>query len=135
MEDDFLDFEESMSIEEIQEQVDFTIPQVTSIPADYKLVEGFYDESIGIGIVMLNYEKDDENGFMLSIYPSREDYGEELLGETSETITIKGNEGTLTDLEDFLILTWEQDGLFLELIGGGPDMNKDLLIEIAESVQ
>ncbi|WP_255306969.1 hypothetical protein [Paraliobacillus sp. PM-2] len=42
---------------------------------------------------------------MLNIYPSEEDYGEMSPDETTETVTINESEGTLSDMDDFIILT------------------------------
>ncbi|MEQ6389720.1 DUF4367 domain-containing protein [Bacillaceae bacterium S4-13-58] len=125
--------EEPMTFEEIQETVDFTIPQVTALPEGYSMVDSWYEEESEM--IMLNYEKDLENGFAFSIYPSAEAYGEVPEDETTERVTINENEGILSDMDGFIILTWEQDGRFLELMGGGPELTSENFIEFAESVQ
>lgn len=127
------DQEEPMSIEEIQELVDYEIPQVTDLPEGYTQIDSWYDDMMEV--VMIDYEKDDENGFSLSIYPSKEDYGEMIEEETTETVTINGNDGTFSDMDDIFILTWEQNGQFLELWGWGTELKKDNIIKLAESVQ
>lgn len=132
--DAFLFNEEPMSLEEIQEAVDFTIPQVTTLPEGFSLIDSWYDESVQM--VTLNYEKDIENGFSLSIYPTEEAYGEIITDETTETVTINGNEGTLSDMDGFIILTWtDAEGKIVELVGGGPELTSDQFIQMAESVQ
>ncbi|WP_246200007.1 DUF6612 family protein [Salirhabdus euzebyi] len=130
---DSLGFPEEMTIEEIQEMVDYTIPQVRNLPEDYSLIESLYDETMDM--VMLSYEKDYENGFMLSTYRSEDEY--EPFDETmeGEPVTIQGTEGLLYDMEGFYVLTWEHNGLFLELMGGGPEITRDQFVEFAQSVE
>ncbi|UTW70998.1 DUF4367 domain-containing protein [Anaerobacillus sp. HL2] len=103
------------------------IPQVTTLPDGFTFIDSWYDESIGM--VTLNYEKDMENGFSLSIYPTEEAYGEIITDETTETVMINGSEGTISDMDGFIILTWvDDDGKVLELVGGGPDLTSDQFI-------
>ncbi|MBM7571319.1 DUF4367 domain-containing protein [Aquibacillus albus] len=129
---DSFGYEETMSIEEIQELVDFPVPQVTGLPEGYSLIDSWYDETMGM--VMLNYEKDFENGVSLSVYPSEEEYGAPF-EEATETVTINGNEATLHDMHEFLVLTWEQNGLFLELSSWGQEISKEEFVELAENVE
>ncbi|WP_227936447.1 DUF4367 domain-containing protein [Alkalihalobacillus deserti] len=128
-------FGEEMSIEEIQEKVDFSIPQVTQIPEGYSLTQSIYDESMEM--IMLNYDKDFENGFMLSVFPSEGEDAEMPYDEAmdGETVIINGNEAIFYDMEMFYGLTWEQNGLFIDFSGGGPDINKEMFLEIAESIK
>lgn len=125
--------DEPMTLEEIQEAVDFPIPQVTALPEGYSMVDSWYEEESEM--IMLNYEKDLENGFAFSIYPSAEAYGEVPEDETTEKVTINGSKGILADMDGFIILTWEQDGHFFELMGGGPELTSENFIEFAESVE
>jgi predicted HicB family RNase H-like nuclease len=128
-------FSEEMSIEEIQDIVDFTIPEVTELPEGYTLTESFYDESMKM--VLLNYEKDLENGFMLNVSPSESGYADITFDETmdGESVTIQGNDAVFYDMDFFYGLTWEQDGLFIDFSGGGPDLTKEKFLEIAESIK
>jgi|GEM_PF-1682174 len=125
---------ETMTIEEIQGEVDYTIPQVTKLPEGYSYLDSYYDESMDI--VTINYEKDIDHSFSLSIYPSADVYGEVIEDETTTSVKVNGKDGVLSASEDFFILTWEQgDGLFLELYGYDPDLTNEKIIEIAESIK
>ena len=126
--------EESMTLEEIQEFVDYTVPQVSSVPDGFELTHSYYDEYLEIPYFI--YGNDSENSFTLSVYPSKDEYDDIILDEVAETVSINGQEGILEVLEeDFMYLTWEHQGLFLELISEGSEISKDILIEIAESVK
>jgi len=125
---------ETMTIEEIQGEVDYTIPQVTKLPEGYRYLDSYYDESMEI--VTINYEKDIDHGFSLSIYPSTDVYGEVIEDETTTSVKVNGQDGVLSASEDFFILTWEQgDGLFLELFGYDSELTNEKIIEIAESIK
>ena len=128
--------EEEMSLEEIKENVNYTIPDVSFVPDGYELTESYYYSDDESEMVYLIYEDEDWNGFIFSVYPSQEDYGEVIEGEETETITINGNEGVLEAVdEDFMYLTWEHEDVFLELIGEGADMTKELFLQIAEGIE
>lgn len=133
--DDYSYFDESMSLDEIREIVDYTIPELTYVPEDYTLTESIYDEMFDSVYVL--YEKDQENYIIYSIYPTSEVYDEIFFDETTdEMLEINGNEAVLEVFDDYyLFLTWVQDGSSIELLGEGPDMTKEILIEIAESAK
>lgn len=134
MDDAFSYEEESMTLEEIQEMVDYTVPQVSNVPEGFEMTDSYYDEFMDMAYFI--YEKDLENGLILSVYPSIEAYDDIIMDEVAETVMIHDKEGTLETIEDDLFyLTWEHNDLFLELIGEGSEMTKDLLLEIAESVE
>ena len=132
MEDSF-EMEGSMTIEEIQELVDYTIPQITELPEGYSYLDSYYDESYEV--VTIDYEKDWDNGISLSIYPSKEAYGEVVEDETTTSVKVNGNDAFLSITDDMYILTWEQDGLFLEIFGYGPSLSKEIIMNVAESVK
>lgn len=133
-EDDSEYVEQDYTVEEIQEMIDFTLPTIGSIPADYELVEAYYDEDY-TGSVLLNYEKDYYNYFTVDIYPSLEAYGETAF-EDMEEITINGAPAYFELIDgNYMYIMWEHNGLFIDLTGDGPDMTKELLMEIAESVE
>ncbi len=133
--DSLFDYEEeSMTLEEIEELVDYTIPQVSNVPKGYEMTDSYYDEFMEMAY--FQYDKDLENGFILSVYPSIEAYESMIMDEAAETVTIHDTEGVLETIDDDLLyLTWEHQDLFLELIGEGPELTKDLLLEIAESIE
>src|SRR5699024_7289136 len=126
--------EEPMTLEEIQEVVDYTIPVINDIPEAYEMTETYYDEFADM--TSLFYEKDAEHLLVLSVFPSKEAYGEMyIVGETEET-SINGNEGLLETLEDnYMFLTWEHEGVLIELISEGSEMTKEALLETAESIK
>ncbi|MCM3741617.1 DUF4367 domain-containing protein [Oceanobacillus luteolus] len=143
-EDSLLDFgftEESLPLEEIREIVDYTVPEATFVPEGFELTDSSYYEDEMIEMVYLSYDKDGDNYFGLTVYPSKEAYveafGEVYEDESTETISINGSEGVLEVLdESFLFLTWEhEDGAFLELISEGTDITREILMEIAEGIQ
>lgn len=129
--------EESLPLDEIKEIVDYTVPEVTAVPEGYEMTDSYYYSDEFLDMVYLLYEKDAENGFVFTIYPSKEVYGEVYEDDMTETVSINGNEGVLETIsEDFLFLTWEHDsGVFLELMGEGSEMTKEVLLQIAESVE
>ncbi|MDQ0252979.1 hypothetical protein J2S74_000351 [Evansella vedderi] len=138
--DEFMDFDpgfpnEEMSLDEIQERTSYQIPTVTDLPEGYTLTESMYEEAMDM--VMLNYEKDMENGFMLTITPTENEYNDLFLEEMQdeETVVIQGNDGVIIDMDFFIVLMWEQNDLFIELTGGGPDLTRDKLIQIAENIK
>lgn len=134
MDDAFSYEEESMTLEEIQEMVDYTVPQVSNVPEGFEMTDSYYDELMDMAYFI--YEKDLENGFILSVYPSIEAYDDIIMDEVAETVMIHDKEGILETIEDDLFyLTWEHNDVFLELIGEGSEMTKDLLLEIAENVE
>ncbi|WP_156856152.1 DUF4367 domain-containing protein [Oceanobacillus sp. AG] len=135
-EEDFAFLEEEMSLEEIKENVDYTIPDVTFVPEGYEMTESYYSSDDESEMVYLIYEDEDWNGFVFSIYPSQEDYDGMFEGEETETITINGNEGNLAvDDDGFMCLTWEHEDVFLELIGEESEMPKELFLQIAEGIE
>lgn len=123
----FDSFGEELSVEEIQERVDYTVPQVTVLPEGYSLTESILDEEMGM--VMLSYDKDMENGFILTIY---EEAG---MAYEGEEVMIQGHPATVYEEEFFVSISWEQDGVFLELAGGGPELTREKMIEIAASIK
>lgn len=128
--------EEEMSLEEIKETVDYTIPDLAFVPDGYELTESYYYSDDESEMVYLIYEDEDRNGVVFSIYPSQEDYGEVYEDEETETVSVNGNEAVLEVIdEEFMYLTWEYEDVFLELIGEGTEMTKKLLLQIAEGIE
>ncbi|MCF3944225.1 DUF4367 domain-containing protein [Oceanobacillus alkalisoli] len=128
--------EEEMSLEEIKETVDYTIPDLSFVPDGYELTESYYYSDDESEMVYLIYEDEDRNGVVFSIYPSQEDYGEVYEDEETETVSVNGNEAVLEVIdEEFMYLTWEYEDVFLELIGEGTEMTKKLLLQIAEGIE
>lgn len=133
--DDDFDWDEEddwMTLEEMEEAVGYVIPEVTDIPENYEMIdyyhEPFYDA------VVLEYIKDFDNQFMLSVYPSIDAYGE--IPMDAETVDVDGTEGTIVrGDDDFILILWEFEDVFLELIGFGPEMTDEFLLKIAESVE
>ncbi|GAA0327142.1 hypothetical protein GCM10008967_17090 [Bacillus carboniphilus] len=124
-------FGTGMSLEEIRETVAYEVPEVTQLPEGFSLVDSMYDDMMNM--VMLSYEKDMDNGFMSTVYPAEEEMALDEMG--GEPITIQGKEAYLFEEEEFFSISWENNGLYIELAGGGPDIKREQMIQIAESVQ
>ncbi|KHF39937.1 DUF4367 domain-containing protein [Halalkalibacter okhensis] len=139
----FLDFDaegfelfgeyQEMSVEEIQEIVDYDIPEIHGLPEGYELTESIYDEAMEM--VMLSYEKDVDNGLMLSIVPIDNDPFFDQAFIEGEEVTVNGKEATLLDMGFFISLSWEQDGLLFELAGSGDGFTSETILEIAENLE
>lgn len=60
----------------------------------------------------------------------------DMIDEAAETVSINGTEGQLETLgEALMYITWEYNDVFLELMGEGSEISKDILLQIAESVE
>ncbi|MET3698489.1 uncharacterized protein DUF1396 [Bacillus oleivorans] len=123
-------FAEGMSVEEIQELVTYTVPQPAELPEGYVYTEGYYDETMDS--VMLSYDKDPENWVMVTVYPTEV---MSLADMEGEPVTVHGTDGIYYEMDGYFSVSWEQDGLLIELAGVGTELTKEQLIEIAESVQ
>jgi hypothetical protein len=129
---EFFDFGKEMSPEEIQEQASYTVPKLTHVPEGYSLIESMYDESMSMA--MFSYEKDEENGFMLSINPIGDDAIQDDMF-AGEKVTVQGNEADFYQEDEwFYSVSWEQEGLFVEIIGSG-SLTREEILEIAENIQ
>ena len=123
-------FAESMSVEEMQELVTYTIPQPAELPEGFVYTEGYYDETMDS--VMLSYDKDPENWVMVTVYPTDV---MSLADMEGETVTVHGTEGIYYEMDGYYSVSWEQDGLLIELAGAGTEFTKEQMLEIANSVQ
>ncbi|MHA6251850.1 DUF6612 family protein [Oceanobacillus sp. CAU 1775] len=133
-EDDYDYEEEDLTLDEINEIIDFTIPTITHVPEGYELVDTYYDEYSGA--VFISYEKDFYNYFTVDVYPSKEAYGEIYMEETTEEIDINGETGILQFSEgNFMYMTWMHGDLFIDLTVDGPEMSKDILLDIANGIE
>ena len=53
-----------------------------------------------------------------------------------EEITINGAPAYFELIDgNYMYIMWEHNGLFIDLTGDGPDMSKELLMEVAESLE
>ncbi|MCL7748680.1 DUF4367 domain-containing protein [Halalkalibacter alkaliphilus] len=139
----FLDFDgeglelfgeyQELSIEEIQEIVEYHIPEVQGLPEGYELTDSLYDEAMEM--VMISYEKDLDNSFLFSVMPIENDPFFDQAFIEGEEVTVKGNEATLLDMGFFISLSWEQDGLLFELAGSGADLSSEVFLEMAENLE
>jgi hypothetical protein len=125
---------ENMSIEEIQEQVDFNVPQITEIPKGYELIGSYFDKEFNL--IDFGYENNSGEMINLTISPVGEDVGypEEMM-EEAQRITVNGNAGLLVGSEGMFFLSWEKEDLSFMLAGMGPSMTSDSLLKVAESVE
>jgi hypothetical protein len=124
----------NMSIEEIQEQVDFNVPQITEIPKGYELIGSYFDKEFNL--IDFGYENNSGEMINLTISPVGEDVGypEEMM-EEAQRITVNGNAGLLVGSEGMFFLSWEKEDLSFMLAGMGPSMTSDSLLKVAESVE
>nr|WP_106779473.1 DUF4367 domain-containing protein [Lysinibacillus timonensis] len=129
-EEDMYSFDEGMSIEELQELVDYQVLEPSQLPEGYIFTEGWYDESMDM--VTLSYDKDLDNWYIVSMNPTDVLSIADMEGEP---VTVGGTEGILYEMEDYLSISWEQDGLLYEVAGTGTDINLDQILTIAESIQ
>ncbi len=123
-------YEESLSIEEVQELTSYQVVVPTAIPEDYVFTEGFYDESMEMAT--LSFDKDVDNWVMFSINPL-EYYS--LADYEGEEISVRGTTGLVYEMEDYVNITWEENGLLYDLVVSSTELTKDQVLEIAESLQ
>ena len=129
-EDDMYSYDESMSIEEIQELASYKVVEPTLLPDGYIYTEGFYDESMDN--VMMSYDKDEDNWILISTYPTDFYSLQEMEGEE---ISVRGTTGISFEMEGYVSISWEENGLLYEVATSSTELTKDQVLEIAESLQ
>ncbi|GAA0314879.1 hypothetical protein GCM10008967_01730 [Bacillus carboniphilus] len=120
----------SMTVEDIQALVSYDVPEPAQLPEGFVFTDGYYDEEFES--VTLNYDKDMDNWVMLSIYTPDFISMEELEGEA---VTVQDSPGLYYEMDGYFSVTWEKDGLIIELGGVGSELTKEEMLTIAESVQ
>jgi len=115
------------SVEEAQEEVDFTILVPEYIPEGYEFERAIVIDIKDEKSVSLSYKKGVE---ILSL---TESMGEEITGslEGAEKVDINGREGEYIKMGMNKLLRWDCDGLSLSLMG---ELDKEELLKVAESV-
>jgi outer membrane lipoprotein-sorting protein len=115
------------SIEEAQEEVDFTILVPEYIPEGYEFERAMVIDIKDGKSVSLSYKKGAE---MLSLTESTD---EGITGslEGAEKVDINGREGEYMKMGMNKLLRWDCDGLSLSLMG---ELDKEELLKVAESV-
>ncbi len=80
--------------------------------------------------IAFNYVKNDVLQFTLSIFKPAEP-----LTDIEEPITVRGIQGSLSDLTNFRFLQWEENGLRYNVIFENPDLSSDEFLEHAEKME
>ncbi|KGR89650.1 hypothetical protein CD30_15970 [Ureibacillus massiliensis 4400831 = CIP 108448 = CCUG 49529] len=128
-EDEMYPYSDSMSVEELQELVSYEIVEPSAVPEGYIFTEGYYDETMDM--VTISYDKDFDNWIMLTMNPI-EVFS--LADVEGESIEVRGTEGIIYDMEGYLSISWEENGLLYEVGGMGTDLTIEQLLEVAESI-
>ncbi|HWL23115.1 MAG TPA: DUF4367 domain-containing protein [Ureibacillus sp.] len=129
-EDDMYSYGESMTVDEIQELTSYQLVEPSELPNGYVYTEGYYDESMEMA--MLSYDKDENNWVMVSSNPV------EYLGlqdMEGEDIAVRGTNGVLYEMEDYISISWEENGLLYEVSTITNELSKEQLVEIIESLK
>lgn len=129
-EEEMYPYQESMTVEEIQEVASYYIVEPTTLPEGYVYTEGYYDPSMEMA--MISYDKDDYNWILLSSNPVEYISLKEMEGEE---ILVRGTTGILYEMEDYVSISWEENGLLYEISATSSELTKEQLVEIAESLQ
>ncbi|MBB6454075.1 outer membrane lipoprotein-sorting protein [Salirhabdus euzebyi] len=123
---------EDISPEEIKEQADFYIPEITNLPPGYELTESFYDEDIGFAVFSFT----NNNNLIDFTVMAEDQFGlEDVPEEEIREITINDGPGTIIEMEGMYFINWQVDDVFVELSIMADDLTEEDAIGIAESVQ
>lgn len=128
-EEEMYPYPDSMSVEELQELVSYEIVEPTVVPEGYIFTEGYYDETMDM--VTISYDKDFDNWIILTMNPI-EVFS--LADVDGESVTVRGTEGIIYDMDGYLSVSWEENGLLYEVGGMGTDLTIEQLLEVAESL-
>lgn len=129
-EEEMYSYDESMTVEQIQEMASYYIAEPTTLPEGYVYTEGYYDSSMEMA--MLSYDKDDYNWILISTNPIEYIGLEEMEGEE---ISVRGTTGIQYEMEDYLSISWEENGLLYEVSSTSTELTEEQILEIAESLE
>ncbi|KGR77709.1 DUF4367 domain-containing protein [Ureibacillus manganicus] len=120
----------SMSVDEIQELSNYVIVEPTNLPEGYVYTEGFFDETMEMA--MLSYDKDENNWILVSSNPVEHLSLQDMEGDE---IAVRGTTGVLFEMEDYVSISWEEDGLLYEVSASSTELTKEQVLEVVESIQ
>ncbi|MBP2258447.1 LolA family protein [Virgibacillus alimentarius] len=84
--------------------------------------------------INIDYKKEDAPFLTLSVFESPEDTDEDLLLPDEEKVTIRNQDGTYTDSNDFRALFWQEDGLNYSLVIIDPSLTLEELQALTETM-
>lgn len=85
--------------------------------------------------ININYMKNDLPLLTLSLFETPEDIGElDTLGG-EESITLRGQEGTYTEMGDFRLLSWVENGMSYQIIMTDPNLTLEELKNMVEEME
>lgn len=84
--------------------------------------------------INLNYNKDSMPYFSLAVFESPEDVDEDFSMPNEEPVTIRGQEGTFTDMDGFRGLVWQEDGLTYSMILTDPDITLEEMEQLTDDM-
>jgi len=85
--------------------------------------------------VNIDYQKDGLPAFTMTVFPSPEDTGEEigrLPGE--KDVTVRGQEGTYTEMNEFRSLVWQENGLNYSILFIDPNLTLEQFTALADEM-
>ncbi|SOC44413.1 DUF4367 domain-containing protein [Ureibacillus acetophenoni] len=129
-EDEMYSVSESMNVDEIQELSSYQVVEPTHLPEGYVYTEGYYDETMEM--VMLSYDKDPNNWIMVSSNPVEYLSLQDMDGDD---ITVRGTNGVIFEMEDYVSISWEENGLLYEAASSSNELTLEQVLEVVESIQ
>ncbi|WP_171051907.1 sigma-E factor regulatory protein RseB domain-containing protein [Alteribacter natronophilus] len=123
----------TMSLEELRESTEMTVPETAYLPDGYEFEDAFHYEFSGDESAILNFSNGGHESFSLGISNSVEQYGFE--GAEVDSVMIGDIEGERISMYDMTILSWTDSGLQYELMSFGEDLEYDELLKVAEGLE
>lgn len=85
--------------------------------------------------VNIDYQKEGLPYFTMTVFQSTEDTGEETeLFADEETVTVRGNEGTYTEMDEFRSFVWQENGLTYSILLTDPSLTLEDFTSQAENM-
>ncbi|SES14679.1 outer membrane lipoprotein-sorting protein [Salipaludibacillus aurantiacus] len=121
---------ESLTLEELQNETEDEIPELTEIPEGYEFQDAMHFKDFGES--MIEYMNDSGEYLILSVSEEKRGIEEE---KEDELLEIGRYVGTYSDMYDMQFLSWNTGKFHLELITSSEELSKEDLLGIAEKIE
>lgn len=122
----------AQAVEEIGKPF-FYIPETEEITIES--IEWFdLQEELNRSEITINYLKDGLPYFFITVFEAEDQAEEALASLNEEKLSIRGQEGTYVELNEFRSLVWQEDGLSYSVVLSHPELTLDDFIKLSEQM-